>query len=231
LGKTDFISTVLNFDKDSVTAKTKKIVLSDYINSDIWDIESIYNASKAAGPLAKWVQSLIEYADIFLKIEPLRNEVAELERKETELFTKSKELTDKISELEHNIEQYKRDYALLIAEVERIKSEMDKVTIKVDRSRQLIKNLSSERIRWDFSSQDIKNQNATLIGDCLLSGAFLTYIGFFDHSYRKQLNQEFKIILANAGIKYKDDLSYLEFLSKASERLEWQGEGLPNDDI
>ena len=210
---------MLNFDKDSVTSKTKKLVLSQYIETDIWDIKSINTASKAAGPLAKWVQSLIEYADIFLKIEPLRNEVAELEKKENELFTKSKELTDKISELEHNIEQYKKDYAILIAEVERIKSEMDKVTIKVERSKQLIKNLSSERVRWDFSSQDIKNQNATLIGDCLLSGAFLIYFGFFDHSYWKQLNQEFKIILGNLGIKYKDDISYLEFLSKASELL------------
>lgn len=36
-------------------------------------------ASKAAGPLAIWVKSIIMYADIFLKIEPLRNEVKELE--------------------------------------------------------------------------------------------------------------------------------------------------------
>ena len=41
---------------------------------------------KAAGPLAKWVQSLIEYADIFLKIEPLREELSLLKAKEQELI-------------------------------------------------------------------------------------------------------------------------------------------------
>lgn len=229
--KTDFIPTILNFNKDDVTEKTKKYIKKEYLDNSTWDIAAIFKASQAAGPLAKWVQSLIEYAEIYLKIEPLRNEVKQLEDKERELSEKSEELTKKIVELESNIEQYKKDYAILIAEVERIKSEMDKVKDKVERSKQLITNLSSERTRWDFSCQDIKNQMATLIGDCVLSGAFLTYLGFFDHSYRKFLNQEWKACLGTAGIKYKDDLAYLEFLSKPSERLIWQSEGLPNDDI
>jgi len=45
-----------------------------------FDIDKINRASKAAGPLAVWVKSIVEYADIFLKIEPLRNEVCSLEK-------------------------------------------------------------------------------------------------------------------------------------------------------
>jgi dynein heavy chain 1 len=232
IAKTDFIPTVLNFDKDSVSEKTKKFINTNYLqNSETWNLDAIFKASKAAGPLAKWVQSLIEYADIFLKIEPLRKELNEIQEKERELVEQSESLTSKISELEHNIEQYKKDYAILITEVERIKSEMEKVTNKVERSKQLIQNLSSERIRWDSSCQDIKNQMASLIGDCCISGAFLTYYGFFDHSYRIFLNAEWKNIFTTSGIIFKDDLSYMEFLSKPSERLSWQSKGLPNDDI
>jgi len=44
-----------------------------------FDTAAIMKASKAAGPLAIWVKSIVQYADIFLKIEPLRNEVKELE--------------------------------------------------------------------------------------------------------------------------------------------------------
>ena len=72
---------------------------------------------------------------------------------------------------------------------------------------------------------------ATLIGDCCISGAFLTYLGFFDHSYRIILNSEWKQIFSTSGIKYKDDLSYMEFLSTPSERLDWNSNGLPDDDI
>lgn len=232
VARTDFVPTIISFDKDSVTDKTKKLILKDYINNgDVWDLDSIFKASKAAGPLAKWVQSLIEYADIFLKIEPLRKELEELQTKEKQLVDQSEELTSKISELEHNIEQYKKDYAILITEVERIKSEMEKVTQKVERSKQLINNLSSERVRWDASCKDIQNQMATLIGDCCLSGAFLTYMGFFDHSYRIFLHNEWHNIFTTSGIKYNDKLSFMEFLSTPSERLDWQGHGLPNDDI
>ena len=150
--QTDFISTVMKYDKDSVTDKTKKFIINNYIGkTDVWNLDAINRASKAAGPLAKWVQSLIEYADIFLKIEPLREELSTLQAKEKELIEKSDELTTKIAGLEANIEQYKKDYAVLIAEVERIKSEMEKVTQKVERSKQLIQNLSSERIRWEAS--------------------------------------------------------------------------------
>jgi dynein heavy chain 1 len=49
------------------------------LNTPEWVIENVYKASKAAGPMAEWVKSIIDYADIFLKIEPLRKEVEELE--------------------------------------------------------------------------------------------------------------------------------------------------------
>lgn len=35
-------------------------------------------ASQAAGPLAKWLRSIIEYADIYLNIAPMREELAKL---------------------------------------------------------------------------------------------------------------------------------------------------------
>lgn len=86
-----------------------------------------------------------------------------------------------------NIEQYKQDYGLLIGEVQNIKNEMGKVQDKVKRSQQLIQNLSAERIRWEESSRNFKEQMSCLVGDVLLSSAFLTYIGFFDHYYRQYL--------------------------------------------
>jgi dynein heavy chain 1 len=45
-------------------------------------VEKIFKASRAAGPLALWVQSIVEYADIFERIQPLRNEVEELTQEE-----------------------------------------------------------------------------------------------------------------------------------------------------
>ncbi len=77
--KDTFKQTVLDFNKDNITSKTKEFIQKNYLQDPTFDVEAIFKASKAAGPLAIWVKSIIEYADIFLKIEPLRNEVKELE--------------------------------------------------------------------------------------------------------------------------------------------------------
>jgi dynein heavy chain 1 len=69
---------------------------------------------------------------------------------------------------------------------------MSKVVEKVNRSTNLIQNLSSERYRWEASSKNFKFQLATMPGDVLLSSAFLAYIGFFDHFYRKVMISNWK---------------------------------------
>jgi len=69
---------------------------------------------------------------------------------------------------------------------------MNSVKDKVDRSKKLIQDLSSERFRWDNSSQNFKHQMSTLVGDSLIAGAFISYIGFFDHYYRKVLLNSFQ---------------------------------------
>jgi len=95
----------------------------------------------------------------------------------------------------------------------------------------LIKNLSSERNRWEDSSKNFDNQMSCLIGDCLFASGFLTYIGFFDHFYRKYLQIDWRDIIDQVNLKMRQDMKFIEFLSKPSEKLEWEQQGLPNDEL
>jgi dynein heavy chain 1 len=70
-----------------------------------------------------------------------------------------------------------------------------------------------------------------MLGDVFLSSAFLAYIGFFDHYYRKLLMGVWKTNLETAKIKYRQELSIIEFLSNAGERLIWKSHTLPSDDL
>lgn len=92
---------------------------------------------------------------------------------------------------------------------------------KVQRSKDLLMNLSQEKNRWEESSMGFKNQIGTITGDCLLSGGFLTYVGFFDHYHRQTLLNLWKKLFENLGIKFRFDMSLVEFLSKPSDRLLW----------
>jgi dynein heavy chain 1 len=72
---------------------------------------------------------------------------------------------------------------------------------------------------------------STLIGDCLLASAFLSYGGIFDHRGRAYLEREWKKALSSLHIPSKDDLNIIEYLSNPTEQLLWRSYGLPTDDL
>lgn len=81
-----FKDNVLKFDKDSISSKTKAFIFNTYLkNEGDYDLEKFMKASKAAGPLAKWLKSIIEYAEIYEQIEPMRKEVYQLEQEQAQM--------------------------------------------------------------------------------------------------------------------------------------------------
>ncbi len=135
LRKDNFIALVKNFDKDSIRPAIKKFIRTNYLDKkEEFDIGKIMKASKAAGPLAQWVQSLIDYADIKDKVFPLEKEVNELKTQFEQMRLEAQQIEETVRTLETNIEQYKVDYSHLIGEVEILKADMAKVQDKVQRS-------------------------------------------------------------------------------------------------
>ena len=89
--------------------------------------------------------------------------------------------------------------------------------------------LSSERERWETSLDTYADISETLLGDSILSSAFLCYAGYFDASSRNQLSRQFENSLYE--ISYRSNVSFVDFLSTASQRLSWREYGLPRDDV
>lgn len=109
----------MNFDKNMIRAPVKKFIKVNYLDKkEEFKVDAITKASRAAGPLAMWVQSLVEYAEIFEKIQPLRNEVAELQAQFDAMQAEMNDLEALVQQLEYNIEQYKVDYSVLIGDVQ-----------------------------------------------------------------------------------------------------------------
>lgn len=114
------------------------------------------------------------------RVEPLRDELHSLERQAETNKLKGEEVKDLIAQLEQSIASYKEEYAQLISQAQAIKADLESVQAKVDRSIALLKSLVIERERWEATSETFKSQMSTIIGDVLLSSAFLAYAGYFD---------------------------------------------------
>ncbi|KAH9824443.1 dynein heavy chain and region D6 of dynein motor-domain-containing protein [Melampsora americana] len=230
--KDDFIASIVNFDTDRrMTRQLREKMKADFLSRPSFNFDTVNRASKACGPLCKWVIAQVKFSEILDKVGPLRNEVQSLEDQASSTQDQAGTIVTMIAELEASIARYKPEYATLISETETIKNEMKRVQSKVDRSIKLLDSLGSEKTRWEAGSATFDTQMSTMAGDVLLSAAFMTYGGFFDQSYRESMWQGWVDHLNQANLKYKSELSLTEYLSTADDRLGWQSKSLPADDL
>lgn len=227
----DFISSIQNFDTHKMTKGLRDKMMREYISKPAFNFETVNRASRACGPLVQWVIAQVRFSEILDKVAPLREEVASLEEQAETTKQQAQIVEETVTELEDSIARYKEEYALLIAETQSIRAEMERVQSKVDRSMSLLQSLSSEQSRWDAGSKTFETEMGTIVGDVLISAAFLAYSGFFDQHYRDTMRRAWMDHLSDAGIRYKSELAIAEFLSTADERLAWQSNALPADSL
>lgn len=227
----DIIQRILQFDaSDNLSISTVNKLKSRYLNNADWDTTKIDNASKAAGPLSKWVKSSCVYAEIILKVEPLRAQILNLEG---ELKTNQIELSNTmalINKLEGKLVGLQSEYAELITDEQKLKQEMESVNNKITKSILMLTNLTSEQDRWKTSINEISRSMKSELGDNILSSLFLTYIGFFEQSEREKLMNIWRSILSRNYLRFNVNLNFIEYLSKPNQRYKWMSNGLSNDE-
>ncbi|TGZ77375.1 dynein heavy chain [Ascodesmis nigricans] len=228
----DFITSIVNYDNEKqLTKSLRQRMQKEYLSQPNYNFETMNRASKACGPLVQWVEAQCSYSEILDRVGPLRDEVDQLERQAEQTKEQALAMQQTIIELENNIARFKEEYAVLISETQALKTEMSRVEFKVNRSVKLLDSLSSERTRWEDGSKSFETQIGTLVGDVLISAAFLAYSGLYDQQYRKAMSDDWLRQLQLSGIQFKPHNPITEYLSTADERLAWQENGLPVDDL
>lgn len=59
--KDSFIPSIENFSAEEIRAKAQQIIKRDYLSNPLFNFESVNRASKACGPLVKWVKAQVRY--------------------------------------------------------------------------------------------------------------------------------------------------------------------------
>ena len=228
----DFIASIVGYDNErQMTRGHRTKMQNEFLSKDDFTYEKVNRASKACGPLVQWVEAQVNFSAILDRIGPLREEAQQLEEDALQTKAEAKAIEINIADLEHSIATYKTEYAALISETQSIKSEMSRVEHKVNRSVKLLDSLSSERTRWESGSRSFETQISTIVGDVLVAAAFLAYSGLYDQQLRKAMLEDWFGQLDMSGITYKMHNPITEYLSNADERLKWQEDGLPVDDL
>ncbi len=228
----DFIASIVNYDNEHQMTRSHRVKMrSEFLSKEEFTYERVNRASKACGPLVQWVEAQVNFSEILDRVGPLREEVGHLEDAAMQTKAEAQAIENTIVSLESSIARYKNEYAALVSETQAIKSEMSRVQFKVDRSVRLLDSLSSERTRWEESSKLFEAQIDTIVGDVLVAAAFIAYGGYYDQQFRRAMLDDWLHALGLSGISFKAHNPVAEYLSTADERLAWQENSLPVDDL
>ena len=103
---------------------------------------------------------------------------------------------------------------------------------RLEAASKLIAGLGSERTRWTADMETLHNTRALLVGDCLLSAAFLSYTGAFNFEFRRDMIIDtWEVDIREKKVVLSDPFKLEKLLTSDVETAKWAGEGLPQDEL
>lgn len=230
--KDAFIFDIIHFDTETMLPPELKLLVEDeYFSNPNFTYEVVNRASKACGPLYQWVFAQLKYGEILNKAEPLKKEAQNIEDEALKSKARFLAAKDMTNELQISIESSKENYSIIIRDIELIKTEMSDVQNKLDRSKALISNLTSEKERWTRSTHRFKSASRELVGNCLISALYSNYCGCLVEKQRKQLFENMKHTLLEHSIEFDPNYQYVTHNVEIERRFEWTALGLSNEEF
>ncbi|KAH0791159.1 Dynein heavy chain family protein [Histomonas meleagridis] len=225
-----FIKTILEFKVENIPQSTIKKVQHLLDSTDL-TYEKAQRASQACGPLFKWLSANIRYLSILESTEPLREKVKALESEASIFEKKHEELSKTINEFEEKLQKLTSEYKVLLSECEKTRKESEQIQVKLNRAKHLLSSLTNETKRWAERKITFQNEQQSLIGNSLLSSAFISYCGFLEQQKRMDSLNEWMIVLDQNNIKYSEDYQFCDFMIEPENLINWSAKQLPKDDL
>ena len=226
-----FLQSLIEFDKDGITDRQVRSVLS-YMKNEKFNPDEVMQISTAGAGLLKWVYAMINYNAVAKEVNPKRQKVNEAEKS---LRMATKELTkikQEVGKLNEQLQQLSSQFEEKTAEQQQLKEKADTMERRLEAASRLIAGLGSERSRWTTEMTELDSSREKLIGDCLLSGSFLSYVGAFNYEYRASLVYEiWQDDIKEKSLPCSQPFRLEDILTSEVETTQWASEGLPGDEL
>ena len=227
-----FLTGLINFDKDNTPEPCVAYVEKEYLSNPNFNPEYIKSKSGAAAGLCAWVGAICKYFRIYQVVEPKRIMLAEANQKLSDANNKLVGIRAKVAALEARVEELQDGLAAATAEKNLAVRQAEKTQAKANLADRLINGLKGENKRWGETIEKFGVMEIKLIGDVLVSSAFVSYCGPFNMQYRVDLvEHEWVPELFAKEIPTSEGIKPLNVLASDSMKAKWTSEGLPSDPL
>ncbi|KAH8871924.1 Dynein heavy chain 10, axonemal [Schistosoma japonicum] len=231
MSDTNFLQSLQTMDVDNITSKQSSTV-KDYLEKSKVTMDEMKSVSKAGTGLLKFVVAVLGYNEVARDIKPKRDKVAKLEKTFMQAKKDLARINTELSNLESELITLNRRYEEAMSERLKLQEETDIMERRLIAADKLISGLSSEEIRWLKDLEELKIKRVKLLGDCLISAAFLSYVGAFSSEFRtRMIYVDWQTWLQEKQIPLSEQFRLEDILTSDVEVSRWNSEGLPPDEL
>jgi dynein heavy chain len=226
-----FIDQLKSYNKEEIQdwmkVEIKKLRAQDHFN-----YEAMLKKSSAAANLANWVINVVDYNEIYVNVKPLAEEADRAEKELNQKNAELKEVQDVVAELVAKVDALKAQLAEAEAKKQAVVDEAEDLQSRLGLANRLVNGLGDEYIRWTANVQSSKSDKVMMIGNALVSAAFVSYIGPFSSNFRVNLWKNIWLPdIAALKIPITEGVDPLFVLSSPAQQAMWATEGLPADRV
>ncbi|KAG8537735.1 hypothetical protein GDO81_024003 [Engystomops pustulosus] len=131
--------------------------------------------------------------------------------------------------VEEHQQLLQKQYNDSIAEKDHLAYRKQLTIQRLARASVLITALDEEKVRWKESGERLELRLRGILGDVLVSAAFIVYCGVFTSEYRAQLMVQWLEFCKTYQIPVSEDYSFIHAMAAEREVRRWHSEGLPPD--
>merc|ERR1719199_2375203 len=181
-----FIDEIKSFTGKEIPDATLTVV-DGFIAQPFFNFEVMKGKSIAAAYLSGWVVNIVIYHKIYVKVAPLMAKVEQATQEKEEAEAALAIVKQQVADIEE--ECAKLDAKLQDAKdlLEATEAQAAKCLDKLSLAERLVNGLADEYKRWTETVKDLQVLGVKLIGNCLLSSAFVGYISPFSAKLRHEL--------------------------------------------
>jgi dynein heavy chain len=226
-----FVESLKNYDMkeipDWILAELKTI-----ISMDNFTYENMLTKSKSAGNLTKFVINVYTFNGIYKKVKPLQENAEAAEKLANEKLAELAIVMEKVRVIVEKVDALKARLAEAEAKKKAVVDAAEELQLSLSLANRLVDGLADEKIRWEGNVKTFQTEKRTMIGNALVSAAFVSYIGPFNSVFRQDIwaNQWINDI-KERGIPYTEGIDPLNVLSDDSIQAIWKTQGLPADRV
>jgi dynein heavy chain len=226
-----FIELVLNFKGETIEEK-KLEALKPVLEQEFFNFESMKRYSEAASFLCSWICNIVNFNRIYKKVKPLQDAAAEANATATAKKEELAIVMEKVRVITEKVDALKQQLADAEAFAAKVEADAQILVDQLDLANRLVNGLADENVRWTNDVAKFKQEKITMIGNALISAAFVSYIGPFSSDFRNILWQESWLTdIVERAIPFTEGIDPLYVLSTPTDHATWNNQGLPADRV